>query len=212
METDDLIRALGADAGRPKLALGKVLAAALVLAIVIAAAIFAAAIGPRLDIATAAETGRFLFKFVVTALLAATALPVLFALSRPQDVSRRNLIRLAAAPVLLCAAILLELAAVPSGQWATRLVGSNSFVCLSLIPLMGIGPLALFVAALRHGAPSRPALAGAVAGLAAGGIAATLYAAHCTDDSPLFVATWYTLAIAILTGVGALAGKAFARW
>ena len=30
----------------------------------------------------------------------------------------------------------------------------------------------------------------------AGGIAATLYAAHCTDDSPLFVATWYTIAIA----------------
>ena len=77
---------------------------------------------------------------------------------------------------------------------------------------MGIGPLALFVAALRHGAPSRPGLAGAVAGLAAGGIAATLYAAHCTDNSPLFVATWYTLAIAILTGTGALAGRAFARW
>ena len=43
-----------------------------------------------------------------------------------------------------------------------------------------------------------PSLAGAVAGLAAGGVAATLYAAHCTDDSPLFVATWYTLAIAAL--------------
>jgi hypothetical protein len=55
-------------------------------------------------------------------------------------------------------------------------------------------------------------LAGAVAGLAAGGIAATLYAAHCTDDSPLFVATWYTLAIAILTGTGAFAGRVFARW
>ena len=77
---------------------------------------------------------------------------------------------------------------------------------------MGIAPLALFIAALRYGAPARPTLAGAVAGLAAGGISATLYAAHCTDDSPLFVATWYTLAIAILTAAGALGGRAFARW
>jgi hypothetical protein len=70
----------------------------------------------------------------------------------------------------------------------------------------------VFIAALRHGAPTRPAFAGAVAGLAAGGLAATLYAAHCTDDSPLFVATWYTIAIAVLAGLGALGGRLFARW
>jgi hypothetical protein len=65
---------------------------------------------------------------------------------------------------------------------------------------------------LRHGAPSRPTLAGAVAGLAAGGLAATFYAAHCTDDSPLFVATWYTIAIAVLTLLGALGASRIARW
>ena len=35
---------------------------------------------------------------------------------------------------------------------------------------------------------------GALAGIAAGGIAAFLYAFHCTDDSPLFVTLWYTIA------------------
>ena len=45
-----------------------------------------------------------------------------------------------------------------------------------------------------------------------GGIAATFYAAHCPDDSPLFVAVWYPLAIAILTGLGALAGRFSLRW
>ena len=55
------------------------------LAIVVAAAIFFAVIGPRADIAAAAETVRFLFKFVVTLLLAATALmALLIALSRPE--------------------------------------------------------------------------------------------------------------------------------
>jgi len=39
-----------------------------------------------------------------------------------------------------------------------------------------------------------------------------LYAAHCTDDSPLFVATWYTLAVTLLTVAGAFAGRRFARW
>ena len=68
----------------------------------------------------------------------------------------------------------------------------------------------LLVAALvglRHGAPTRPAVTGAIAGLLASGLAATLYAAHCTDDSPLFVATWYTLAAGLVTAVGALAGR-----
>ena len=44
------------------------------------------------------------------------------------------------------------------------------------------------------------------------GLAATFYAAHCTDDSPLFVATWYPLAIAMLAIAGALAGRLFVRW
>ena len=81
-----------------------------------------------------------------------------------------------------------------------------------MIPLIGIGPLAIFLAALRHGAPTRPALAGAVAGLLAGGIAATFYAAHCTDDSPLFVAIWYPIAIAGLALIGAVAAHLCVRW
>ena len=65
---------------------------------------------------------------------------------------------------------------------------------------------------LRYGAPTRPVLAGAAAGLLAGGLAATFYAAHCFDDSPLFVAVWYTIAIAVLTILGAIAGRLFIRW
>jgi hypothetical protein len=89
----------------------------------------------------------------------------------------------------------------------TRLVGSNSRVCLTAIPLMSLPLLAAALIGLRHGAPTRPALAGAIAGLLSAGLAATLYASHCTDDSPLFVATWYTLATALVTAIGALAGS-----
>ncbi|NJL07877.1 MAG: DUF1109 domain-containing protein, partial [Methylacidiphilales bacterium] len=56
------------------------------------------------------------------------------------------------------------------------------------------------------------ARAGAVAGLAAGALAATLYAAHCPDDSPLFVASWYGLSIAFVTVAGAALGVRLLRW
>jgi hypothetical protein len=44
------------------------------------------------------------------------------------------------------------------------------------------------------------------------GLAATLYASHCPDDSPLFVATWYTIAAALVTAIGALAGSRMLRF
>ena len=52
-----------------------------------------------------------------------------------------------------------------------------------------------------------PALSGALAGASAAGIAATFYASNCTDDSPLFVATWYPSATLIVVSVGAVAGR-----
>lgn len=64
----------------------------------------------------------------------------------------------------------------------------------------------------RRGAPARPTLAGFLAGLAAAGIGASVYAVHCTDDSPLFVALWYTLGIAMVAAVGAALGRIVLRW
>jgi hypothetical protein len=92
------------------------------------------------------------------------------------------------------------------------MMGHNAAYCLALIPLLSIAPLAGFILALRAGAPRRPALAGAAAGLAASTIASALYAWHCIDDSPLFVATWYTIAIALVTAIGAALGRRYLRW
>jgi hypothetical protein len=77
---------------------------------------------------------------------------------------------------------------------------------------MSLPLLAAALVGLRHGAPTRPAIAGAIAGLLSAGLAAILYASHCTDDSPLFVATWYTIAAALVTAVGALAGSRVLRF
>ncbi len=212
MDTNELIRALAADARQQAASISSVWWGAVGLAILLAAAVFFTTLGPRPDIVTAAETPRFLFKFVVTITLAASAFGLARALSRPDETWRKAMPYLAVAPVLVAMAVMVELFVLPPDTWSTSLVGTNSMVCLTYIPLMGIGPLTIFLLALRHGAPARPALAGAVAGLLAGGIAATLYAAQCTDDSPLFVATWYTIAIVGLALVGAVGAHRFARW
>ena len=212
METNELIRALAADARLRTVSSSSVWWGAIGLASALAAAVFFAALGPRPDIAAAAETPRFLFKFVVTITLAMSAFRLVLALSRPGETARRAMLSLATAPALIIAAVIVELFLVPQDAWLARLVGTNSMVCLTYIPLMGIGPLAMFLLALRHSAPAKPALAGAIAGLVAGGIAATFYAAQCTDDSPLFVATWYTIAITALALVGAISAYRFARW
>jgi hypothetical protein len=72
--------------------------------------------------------------------------------------------------------------------------------------------LAASLIGLRHGAPARPAVSGAIAGMMSAGLAATLYASHCTDDSPLFVATWYTIGTALVTALGALVGSKVLRY
>ena len=196
----------------PALSLSSVWWGAVGLAIALAAAVFFALLGPRPDIAAAAETPRFLFKFVVTITLAVSAFGLARALSRPGETWRKAKPYLAAAPALMAMAVVVEIVVLPPDTWSAKLVGTNSIICLTYIPLIGIGPLAILLLALCHGAPTRPAFAGAVAGLAAGGIAATFYAAQCTDDSPLFVVSWYTIAIAWLALIGAATADRFARW
>lgn len=212
MNTDELIANLSAEAGKQRTPMGATWAAALVAAAAVAGAVFFATIGPRPDITAAAETARFLMKFVVTIALAASAFFVLDRLARPGAMTRANWLALLVAPILLVLAIGVELLTQPAAQWSMLAQGKNSLVCLTYIPAIGAGPLALLILALRRGAPTRPGLAGVVTGILAGGIAATFYAAHCTDDSPLFVATWYTVAIAMLAVAGGALGRLAARW
>ncbi len=212
METNELIKALAADTRRSGAPLGQAWVLALVAAVLVAACVFFVLLGPRPDAGAALSTVRFVFKFLFTIALAVAALRLAIALSRPGGNWRAALPSMLVAPVLLLLSVLLELSAVPQVNWLARLVGTNSMVCLTFVPLIGLLPLGALLLAMRHGAPPHATAAGAVSGLLAGGIAATFYAAHCPDDSPLFVAVWYPLAIAILTGLGALAGRFSLRW
>ncbi len=213
MNTPDLIRAIVADNASVRPPIRRTLALALAGGVVAAAAAFALTLHVRSDFAwSIVNSHRFQFKFVYTLAIAVPALLLAWQLVRP-DGRTRGLLALFSLPVILLAgAAALELASVPSDHWAIYAIGQNAFWCVTLIPLLATGPLAAMLYALRQGATSQPALAGAAAGLLASGIAATLYASHCVDDSPLFIALWYTPGIALVTVTGALIGRRMLKW
>jgi hypothetical protein len=212
METDQLIRTLAADNAHRARPVGFVLALALLLAAPVSIAIFLSELGVRPDVMTAMRNPFFDLKFAVTLALAISAIAISLHLSRP-EASLRGWAWLLLIPIgLLVAGIGGEMMMPQRPPMMTRLIGRNAWNCLTSIPLMALPLLAAALVGLRHGAPTRPAVAGAIAGLLSTGLAATLYASHCTDDSPLFVATWYTIAAALVTAIGALAGPRVLRF
>jgi hypothetical protein len=212
MNTKHLIRALSADLAVSRTPLELRFGAILVPGVLLALALFAATLGPRPDFTLALEHLRFLFKFAITLLLALSSALLLWRLARPGAPMRPQLWSLALVPAALILAVVAELTVLPRSEWMTKLVGENAAMCLWCIPFFALPILIAAFAALRAGAPTRPSLAGAVAGLLAGGIGAAIYAAHCPDDSPLFVAAWYSLAIAFVALLGAVAGRLSLRW
>jgi len=211
MKTNDLINLLVQDAP-VRLNLDQALWHAAIAATLIAGIAFFAGIGFRPDIDTAIQTGRFLFKFVITIALAVSGCKLLFCIGRPGVPLRWTALTLLVPVTLAIGAAIFELIVMPPETWVARMIGHNSRLCLTIIPLLSLGPLACFLYAMRSSAPERPGLAGAIAGLAAAGVAATFYAANCDDDSPLFVLLWYPMAIGLVTSFGWLVGRRVLRW
>ncbi|WP_257165257.1 DUF1109 domain-containing protein [Bradyrhizobium sp. SRS-191] len=212
MDTDQLIRTLAADNAQRVLPVGIIMALALMAATPVSTAMLLIGLGIRPDIWLAVRNPFFDLKFVVTTALAIPALIISVHLSRP-EASLHGWGWLLVAPiVVLIGGIAAEMMLPQRAPMMARLVGHNSMLCVSAIPVLSLPMLGAALFGLRHGAPSRPAVAGGIAGLVSAGIAATLYAAHCTDDSPLFVATWYTIAALVVAGLGALIGRRVLRY
>ena len=212
MKTSQFIAALAADPFPETIDIRRRFATLLGLGVAGALCLYAAFVGPRPDFAAAAATVRFDLKFLDSLALAVPSLLLLFRLARP-EAKAVALARWLFAPLfLLAAAVVVELMVVPSNEWLTRLVGENWLYCTTMIPMMAAPILAALIVAMRAGAPQRPAWTGALAGAAAAGLASLLYASHCPDNSPLFVATWYPLATIVCASAGALAGRRFLAW
>jgi hypothetical protein len=210
MKTDQLVDALVADGGAAS-PIARLLLLALAAGVALSLVVFFLTLGIRPDIGPALETWRFDLKIVTALLGLVLAFGVCRDCARP-DMPPHPLRRLLPLLALIVLAVAVELVLVPEAAWRQRLIGSNSLICLPMVPILSLAPLAVVLRMLRRAAPASPALAGAAAGFMAALSGATLYAFHCFDDSPLFVATWYSLAVLGMTAVGAWLGPKLLRW
>src|SRR6202045_4940290 len=182
MQTDQLIRTLAADNTHQARPVGVVLALALLAAAPVSLAIFFAGLGVRPDVMTAMHNPFFDLKFAVTLALAISSIALSLHLSRP-EASLRGWAWLLLIPAgLLVGGIAGEMMLPQRLPMMTPLVGSNSRVCLTAIPLMSLPLLAAALIGFRPGAPTRPAVAGAIAGLLSAGFGGALLSSPCTGD------------------------------
>lgn len=212
MNTDDLIAAISADAKSAKPPIASMVWVAAGAGVIGAAVVFLSLLHVRPNMGEAIFDPTFLYKWVLTLTLFASAIVLVMQLAKPQPISRDRLMLLLAPVAVLLLGVAHELITLPQSAWMPTMIGNSATACMIYIPIISALPLAAFLIALRQGAPSRPALTGAVAGLSATAIAATFYASHCTNDSPLFMAAWYVIGTAIVAAAGAVLGARLLRW
>ena len=214
MRTNELIDKLVADhaAQPPPKPVAHHLVIALVGGVAISAALLLITLGLRPDIMAALGTWRFDLKLGGSLLLVIAASWVALRLSRPTTRFLSVMPALLVPTLLLFVEVVYELVTVPASTWTSLAMGANGVICVASIMALSVIPLAAAIYALRWGAPMSPAVMGAVGGLLAGALGATVFATHCTDDSPLFVAIWYVLAIGLVSMFGLVIGRHALRW
>ena len=213
MNSDDLIASLAQDlAPVPRHALGRRLGLGIAAGCVVTLVAVGGWLGFRPDLAVALHGATFWLKWAYTISLAVCATAAASRLARP-DGRVGNWLWLMAVPVLGMTLIAgLELANTPSGRWLAMWLGDSWTICSRNVFLLALPIFAGLLWSFRRLAPTRLALAGTSAGIAAGAWGATLYCLHCPETSALFVLTWYTLGILGAALVGRVLGPRLLRW
>ena len=213
MNTDALIGILAARGGAADArAVRRRYVSALGAAAAITAILTLSTLGPRHDFAAAIALPMFWVKFVFTGALAILGTVAAFRAGLPG----RHVSALARAMLAVVGGIWIVAAATlaesPPAARAALVLGGTWRTCPWLIAGLSLPVLIALGWALRTMAPTRPPLAGALAGFASGATAAFVYAFHCPELAAPFVGTWYVLGMLLPTLAGALLGERLLRW
>lgn len=213
MKTNDLIAMLATEASTtrtvsPLRRYAQVTAAGAAISLTLVLTLWG--LNPELN--ALAHTPAFWVKVVWLALMCVFAAPVVMHLARPGVAAGKGVWGIAAALVGMALLALMQVAAVDADAGIQLMLGGSWEVCSASIAALSVPLLAALLWMLRGMAPTRPALAGASAGLMAGTLASLVYSLHCTETAYAFVAVWYVAGIAVMTGVGALLGSRLLRW
>jgi hypothetical protein len=213
MMTDELIRALARDVKpMPRHAIERRIAIGMASGAVAAVLLIAALLGFRPDLDLAMRGFSFWMKGGYTISLGIGAVIVTTSLARP-DARNLRWLWLLSVPIVLLAGIgVAEIVNAPQGTLLAMWLGRSWDKCPWLVLMLSLPIFVGLLWSFRRFAPTRLRAAGAAAGLTAGAWGATLYCLHCPEVSAIFVLTWYSLGIALATGLGALLGPRVLRW
>ena len=213
MKTDDLIAMLASDAapvakrGVPvRLSMVAIVTAALAFGVLIAW------LGMRPDLMDAMHTSAYWMKTLYTLGLALSGFALVERLSRPGVRSRIGALLLGTCLLTIAALAVMQLMRTPANAMSVAMMGATWDRCPWRILALSLPGLVVVLAGMRRFAPTKPALAGAGAGIFIGGIAATVYGLYCQETAAPFVAIWYSLGIALSGLIGAGAGARVLRW
>ena len=213
MKTNDLIAMLATEASAtPTVSPLRRCAQATAAGVAISLALVLTLWGLNPELNALAHTPAFWVKVAWLVLTCTFAMPVVMHLSRPGVAAGRGVWGIAAALVGMAMLALAQVATVDADTGMQLMLGGSWQICSASIAALSVPLLAALLWMLRGMAPTRPAMAGASAGLMAGAIAGLVYSLHCPETAYAFLTVWYVAGMAVMTGVGALLGSRLLRW
>ena len=212
METDDLI-ALLAETPPPMRQgmVGKFLSWGTAGGVLATVVVMSVTLTVRPDLAAALTSAAFWTKFTYALCLAGIGFWLVERQSRAAADSRLPIFLIVVPIVALLFRAIWECLE-PGADVHALLMGHTAKACSSLILLLSLPIFAGLFWAMRKLTPTRLTLAGASAGLLAGAASAAIYCFHCPETAAPFVLVWYSLGIALATGLGAVIGRWALRW
>jgi hypothetical protein len=184
-----------------------------IVGIGLAALVVGAALGFRPDLMGAFWSGRIVAKyiFMLTALVISGHL--FLQMTRPGRYLADLRLCYALPLAFIAVAALIQVTLVGAPTEATVLGDQlNWLMCMIAVPVIGMIPFIGLIWILRRSAPTDLSGAGFAAGVFAATIAASVYAAHCPCDTPVFVLIWYPIAFTIGGLLGSWFAPRIARW
>jgi hypothetical protein len=212
MRSEDLIKALAADAAPVRRLASPMVRLAFWLAASAAyAAVIVAVMGLRPDLPSRLTDVRFVVELGATFLTSVLAAAAAFCAGCPG----RPLWELFA-PL---PALGLWFLCLGEGCWQSFVEASGQglpfqrdFLCFPSIVLVSVVPVALMLVMIRQGAPIAPVITTALGALAAAALGATALRLFHAQDASAMILVWQFGSVALLAGFGALMGRQILRW
>lgn len=168
-------------------------------------ALVVATAGPRPDMAHAIGAPSMIWKIGSLAVLAGLCSAVAIRSFVPPALPSRDLRVVLGLTILAIVAGITAIPAVEVGRpLLERLAPAHGLICTGAIVVLSLPLMAMLGVLMRRAAPVSLRRSALAAGLAAATTGALIFTVRCPMNDPLYIVTWYSLGVAIVS--------AAARW